>query len=440
MPQAPMTDKDWQIRKKQAETRAEAITAETKALEAEEANIRARKVLEATQAPPDPARQAEAQRLAQARQDKDLAEASSAEQQARINTWKAAAGAIGPSTIEGKVELGEKAGQMESALLSTKAMTAAASKIAEAVATLKTAPAAILVMPHGMAPDLTALNSLRGFNVLMSRALISANGSLAAALDAREKPGLEGVVAPAVAGIGIAVEAASKLLGYFRTDYTIGGTEANTDQPALAEAVAGRLHAALPNTRIYLQSVYAGNEARMVADFVDNELKPLAELHQQALDKIGRAATRLAVAETPADAAAPQPEPASSGQAAPTPDAARDARVYAAADRLGKLVALYEAAIDKLMADSAMDTLVRQYAIDARLNSEKAQVLVTRLHKAGGSHYVTKNLWNLFGAMPFKVMGGVVASYSLFDGISGQLLQSDTHAVHGGFQTANQLS
>ena len=435
MPEAPMTEEDLQSRKKQADARAEAITAETKALEAEEANIRARKALAATQAPPDPAKLAEAQGLAKARQDQDLAAASSAEQQARINIWKAAAGAIAPSTIEGKVELGEKAGQMESALLSTKAMSAAASKIAEAVATLKTAPVAILVMPHGVAPDLTALNSLRGFSALMSLALISAKGALEAAVDAKEKPGLEGVAAPAVAGIGIALEAASKLLGYFRTDYAIGGTDVNTDQPALAEAVAGRLRAALPNTCIYLPSVYAGSNVKMVADFVNAELKPLADLHQKAVDQIGRAAARLAPPERPADAVGPQPEPAPSGQAA-----APDARLHAAADRLRKLVVLYEAAIEKLMVDSAMDTLVRQYAIDARLNNEKAQVLVTRLHKAGGSHYVTKNLWNLFGAMPFKVMGGVVASYSLFDGISGQLLQSDTHAVHGGFQRANQLS
>lgn len=345
------------------------------------------------------------------------------EAQAHIATWKAAVGAIPASPVEDKVTLGDKAGQMESALLATRAMVTAARRVATAVGELKPLPAAIIVVPHGEAPDLKALNALRGFVALLTPALINAQRSLEAALSAKEFLGLGAAAAgPGIAGIGLALEAASKLLGYFRTEYTIGGTDSNADQLALAELVAGRLRAALPDTRVYLQTLYAGQQATLSTDFITKELQNLAKIHQDALDKLDRAAPLLAA--LPAQTAATAP----------------DARLPAAAERLGKLVALHDAMTAKLMADGAMDTLLRQYALEARLAGANAHVLVTRLHKAGGSHYVTKNLWNLFGAMPFKVMGGVIASYSLFDAIGGELLQSDTYPVHGGFETANRIS
>jgi hypothetical protein len=488
----PNDDKDWQTRMAAAEAHSAAIAAETKALEAEAANIRARKELETTQASLDPAKVAEAQRLAQARQVKELAEAGSAEQQAKINSLKAAVGAFSASPIEGKVELGDKAGQMESALLSTKAMITTASQVAAAVAKLATKPTAILVVPHGEMPDLKGLYGLRSFVAIMTLAFINANRSLESALSDKEMPGLELAGVPGVGGVGLALEAVSKLLGYFRTDYAFGGTESTEDQLALAELVAGRLCTDLPNTHIYLHSVYAGNAATTVTDFVTDELEPLAELHQQSLDRLDRAMALLATssaapldtadvntpaptngATTPADStptallSSPN-SPGAAGAAAsgsgdatslvdateertalpaptptaqiPPPHAARDAHVRAAADRLGKLVAIYQTAVDKLMAENGMDTLARQYALEAKLKTDNSRVLVTRLHKAGGSHYVTKNLWNLFGFMPFKVMGGAIASYSLFDWVNGELLQSETYAVHGGFKAANKLS
>ena len=60
--------------------------------------------------------------------------------------------------------------------------------------------------------------------------------------------------------------------------------------------------------------------------------------------------------------------------------------------------------------------------------------------KAGGSNYVQKDLWTgLLGFMPFKVMGGVVATYALFQGSSGVVLTSGVVPVHGGFYKVNDV-
>ena len=84
-----------------------------------------------------------------------------------------------------------------------------------------------------------------------------------------------------------------------------------------------------------------------------------------------------------------------------------------------------------------METLVRQYEVSQRLAGEGAVMLTAKVHKVGGSHYIEQNLWTSFGAMPFKVMGGVIVSYSLFEGKTSQLLASQLLPLHGGFESVN---
>ena len=53
-----------------------------------------------------------------------------------------------------------------------------------------------------------------------------------------------------------------------------------------------------------------------------------------------------------------------------------------------------------------------------------------------GSYYTKKNILTAFGAEPFFVAAGVVATYTLIDGSDGGVLASNLVPIHGGYYRA----
>jgi hypothetical protein len=118
---------------------------------------------------------------------------------------------------------------------------------------------------------------------------------------------------------------------------------------------------------------------------------------------------------------------------------AKAGRLQTATARLKKVVALYDTTIERLSSEGKFEMLARQHEISQKLADKTTYVLTAKMHKVGGSHYVEKNVWTTFGAMPFKVMGGVIVSYSLFEADSSKLVLSELLPVHGGFESAKAL-
>ncbi len=83
--------------------------------------------------------------------------------------------------------------------------------------------------------------------------------------------------------------------------------------------------------------------------------------------------------------------------------------------------------------------MIRELEVWNTLNGNSSLVLIVKMDRTGASSYVQKNLWTTFGKMPFKVMGGAIASYTLFQGTTGAVLASGLVPVHGGFSNANEV-
>lgn len=407
--------------------------AEAAAADAEAARLLALKKLADAQAPKDPAKEAAADAIAAAKLAKDMADAKKAQAESELAASKAKVGEVPSSGIQGSVELGDKAGSMETALLASRATSQASRLIAKAVKAEITEAVdeeagtkTIFIFPAGEPPDLKSLREFRAARELLIPEFIAAMRNVTAASN-------ESTLAAA----GIALDAVTKLLGFFRSDFKVGGTELSADQGLLAEAIAGQLRSketgdAIPE--VFVFSLYYKYDSKADAEFLSTELKPLDQKHAEALDVQREGEVR--VAALAAEAAAMTDEASKNKKAVLIQRAEILQRQI---DRLKKVIGLYDALRERLAAEGKMEALVRQFEVSQRLAADGAFMLTAKVHKVGGSHYVEKNLWTTFGAMPYKVMGGVIVSYSLFEGKSSRLVASQLLPVHGGFESANTL-
>ena len=85
-----------------------------------------------------------------------------------------------------------------------------------------------------------------------------------------------------------------------------------------------------------------------------------------------------------------------------------------------------------------LTTVVRDTVVADTLKNG-GMLLVAKVQKAVGSFYTKKNMWTLFGGMPFYNMGGVVVSFALLDGAAGTVIQAGIVPVHGGFVKSNRV-
>lgn len=430
MAQAQGTTEDWKVREEAAKARKGALDAEAAAAEAEVTRLIALKKLSDAQAPADPAKTATADAVAAAKAAKDVADAKKAQADSELAAFKAKIGEVPSSGIQGSVAIGDKAGSMETALLAARATATASRDIAKAVKTKVGANATVVIFPAGESPDLKGLREFRAVSELLKAEIIVSMRNVSAASNDNDNE-------LPIAAAGVAIDAVTKLLGFFRSDFNVGGSELTADQGALAEAVSGQLRSPASGTNIpivYIFSLYYKYDPASDAEFLNKELKPLQQLHSKAEEAQRTGESR--VASLNADAAKLT---ADSDKKKKAKLIEKAGRLQLTIDRLKKVIGLYDAMIDRLAGEGKMEALVRQFEISQRLAGKDTFVLTAKMHKVGGSHYVEKNLWTTFGAMPFKVMGGVIVSYSLFESQTSQLLASELMPIHGGFETANSV-
>ena len=419
-----------QITLDELQKRKTLVEAEKALIDAELARDEARRKQAAAQ-------QANKDALADAKSAKELAEARKAEIDAEHAQLKAKFGDIPTSGISGGVKLGDKAGAFETALLATRATMTAAVKLADALQSIPfaTPPARLLVFPAGEMPTFQATAAFMAQKAALATGMQSA---IRSAEDLRKHAaGAERMSTESLAAVGLGLEAVTRLLGFFRTDFEIGGSELAADHLLLAEAAGGELRKRFgTTTQIYLKSMFNPSAILHVVSGLPAELQLLQGLR-------GKAAA--IAAETERQVAALEQDVAKSGDTPAEREAkqARSARLAAERAVLDKLKTAIQACDTFfgrfLVPDDKTLAFIKEYEIWKSSQEANSYVLIVKMHKAGGSQYTEKNLWTTFGKMPFKVMGGVIVSYALFDGPSGALVRAGVVPVHGGFANADEV-
>lgn len=441
------------------ELKAKTAAASTaKALaDAEKAQIEAQRALERARKPPDAADEARQAQTATAKAKKEVSEAqkaaaeaakagadaTKAKAEAELAAFKARFGEVPASPYKGDVTLKENAGKTEALLLAAQAARSAAAAIAQA--TKKTKATEVMLIAS---PDVPTFDNLMRFRVELGIVQKTFDDMDRVSNAAREQeppapatsppvksaraPKRQRAVAP-VAAAGLALDAADNLLGFFRTDYTVGGIDLTLEDAMLINELAGRLTE--NGVTVYLPKVFNGKLMQtgedVIAELQDMALRR-AQTTSTAADHEQRTALWNERAEKEAD----------EGKKKEMTAAAEAHR--RAADAIGKATALYDSWFGKLSSPDEKSSVVpivaviRERALMNALDNGRS-LLVVKLHASGGSYYTKKNIWTVFGTMPFFHMGGTVASFALIAGTTGAVAAAGTVPVHGGFFKASRL-
>jgi len=412
---------EWKKEKDTAEAQAAALEARRKLVEARTALASAEAA-----ATRQGGRQLQEQ-IAAAKAAKEVAEARKAASEAELAAFKASLGEVPASGHSGTVDLKADAGKVEAALLAAKAVGTAAQKIRTTIGPPANPKASVVtIYSAALLPRFDLWATFRVQTGLAQKAFENAQ----AMTDTLEGRGLEMVPLPAAAGLTL--EAINNLLGFFRTDYTIGGIELTLDDALLVDAVAGALRAQGWTVRI--PGRYDTGMVAAAQDILDT-LSTLSQSNargREARAQHEKTAADMTEAAARATDAAKKTQLEEEGK-----------RHKEAAAAWQGAMALYEAfygtlatAGDKGLAP--LTALVRERSVTRALEAG-GKLLVVQLHNSGGAYYTKKNLWSLFGGMPLYHMGGTVAAFALFDGVSGEVGAAGIIPVHGGFVRAGKL-
>ena len=337
--------------------------------------------------------------------------------------FKALFGDVPSSGIQGSVETKDRAGVTEAALLAGRAVGLAAQQIAADLTSsdFPTCGTVLLLFAAADAPSFNGLLNFRAQQALLRQALADATRISIESHQRAPMPTVE--VVPSAAAVGMGLDAASRLLGFFRSDFSIGGVQLTVDDSMLVHALAGN-----PTLRqkyvVRLPAQYNPQALANPADGILQDLIALAALRAgngDAIDRHERAQAHFLTAS-----------------------AAASAQIHQAAlAALKGANALYDAFFTGLTtADDKgsvpLSAIAREEAVARDLDSGAA-LLVVKLQTAGGAHYTRKSLWTFFGWMPFYNMGGVVASYVLLSGREGDTLRSGVVPIHGGFFRSSRI-
>lgn len=411
--------------------------AEKAAIEAELARDDAKKKLADSQTPIDPQIKAKEAALDASKSAKEIADAQKARAEAEAAALKAKIGEVPQSGISGNVKLEQGAASFETALLAARAAVTASKLIADAVVQSASAVsgAKLLVFAAGEVPDFQAISVFFSQRTITLRALVDAVSLSDEATKAEAVSRTE-----SVAAAGVALDAVTKLLGFFKSDFEVRGSEVTADHSLLARAVAGELLVLLAGREVelHLKGTFNPSALATVANTFENELASLTFQRDKAAAALIDQERKSVDLQTKLSAiTGDTPEEKEFKR----PLGEQQKRHQVAADKLKAALTAYDTLVSKLASpDANLTALVRELDVWSTLNEPANLLLLVKMDKAGGSNFTQKNLWTGIFGMPFKVMGGVIASYSLFQGSTGAVLASGVVPVHGGFSKVDEIT
>jgi hypothetical protein len=411
-------------------------------VEAEKALLDAKKALDEANKAPDAAAKELKDKIAAAKAakeladaEKTLAESKKSQADAQLAAFKASLGEVPQAPYTGSVELKDKVGQTEAALLAARAVAEAAAILGDRIEELKlTGNRVVLVFPSSDLPTFNNLISFRVQTAIVKKAFddaMKASDEMVAKL-----PPLEAAVPP-IAAVGTVLDSVNKLLGFFKTDYSVGGVDVTPDDMILAYETADALRTRMKDWEIKLPSVY--NPAALT----DSGSEVITKLTNLSLSK-ETAASRVKLHASKAD------EIAQKASAAATPEAKQHLEKEAGkhrqiAEDLKRSILVFDSYFGKLMTLDEKSTvppvvpLVKEATIQNAMAVVNTSVMLVKIHKMGGGYFTKKNLWTVFLGLPLYFMGGAAITFGMLDGLSGKVLASGVIPVYGGFVLARKL-
>lgn len=399
-------------------------------LDAQKNLLDAQKALEKAQQPVDT-------RLEDLKNKKALADAQKDAATSETDALKAQLfGTVTGGPFTGAVELKDKAGVAEANLLASQAIRSAAVRIASRVRTVKQAdlkdvkpPEVKDAKPADLKPEATSKPAMYLFSVkdfpnfqrlltfrFRKELLKQAYQNAGVSIEAQEM-----VATPALVSAGL--DAFSKILGFFKSDFTVGGFELKPEESQLLFAVAGSLHA----WEVHLPAIYNPTAQASAVGQLAKELSELVRFRAKADSEAKALSTQIDVLDKGSEA-----------------EKKTAAALKPKLEQLKGVIALHDSFVSSLTTPDTngalpLASLAQEFAIDKALQEDKA-VLLIKLENAGGGYFVKKNLFTGLGAMPLYHMGGATASFLQLGGKAGQVLAADVVPVHGGFVKAGRVA
>jgi hypothetical protein len=342
---------------------------------------------------------------------KDLAEALKALSGSKPEESKPESGGVTQGPYTGSVDLKDKGGELPVALLEAKAVRDAARRVAKNLNDILTGGKDILIFASSEVPTFQNLAAYRAQFGLVERALAEALKEP----KGKAKFAKVAEIIPVLGGVGVALDAIDKLMGFFRTDYTVGGVEVPLDDSVLVLETANWLsrgHNVKLPALYYPKAILAARTA-----FFD-DLKNLAKRKAEA---VVRAAKQ--------------------GNAANPNDAQKNV-----SDNLKKAVAICDQFLTKMTTPNEktgqipIAVVVWENETFELLNNEGAYLLVLHIQKAGGGYLIKRNPWTFLGRTPLFFHGGAVVTYALLQGSDGQVCRSGVIPIYGGWVKVNEIN
>lgn len=225
---------------------------------------------------------------------------------------------------------------------------------------------------------------------------------------------------PGVGEVGTGIAALTNLIGYFGSEYSVGGSSIPPDnnmfEASLTRALLG-------------QGVRVRRPGRAAPTAMP---EAMADRFMAWDERTANAAARLAFAQARAKAYEKEPK-----RAAPWTKAA--GALQNAAGGASALYAWLATADPK--GGLVMGRVLAEQQLDADLKDERKRIayLYISVSSASGSHYSRRNLWTVLGDMPFWTMGSVVVGYQLVDPKSGVTIAADQIPFHGGYMRIHRV-
>ena len=411
--------------------------------DAQKAALDSQKALADAQEEPDPAKKATDDKVAAAKAAKDMADAEKsasdaqkAKADASLAALKAQIGEVPDSGIKGEVTVKEKAGILEAHLLAAKALGIAADRLVlELPADVDNKP--LLLYASAEVPSFQTLIAYRVQKAIVTKAF---NDATDASDDANKRAEPATEIAP-LAAAGLGLDAVTKLLGFFRSDYSVGGVEVSLDDSAFVHALAGRITTKRTKVAVQLPALYSAgalNSAGVLSDPVAKIIEDFTTLSKRKSTSMSGMARHDKLSAKFTEAANKATDDGAKAELL------KKAKLHKeASDALKSAIELYDNLFSKLTtADdkglAPFTTVIRETVL-ADLLLKDNLLLVVKLQKSGGAYYTKKNLWTFFGGMPFYNAGGVVVSYVLLHGDNGNVMASGLIPILGGFVRENKL-
>lgn len=331
-------------------------------------------------------------------------------QTAQINAQaardKAQIDRLGLPSFENKTTLQEGGGAIETAMLSTRAVSKAADEIAKKVSGHCKIEAVDKTENSDVAINLTQSTEVEPAQIVVLAGNEQINLNAGRVMTARIQYFIDNL--PPVKkshswnttystkfGFESLPSMATAVAGLFGNETTVSGVGLpEVDDQFLANAVAGRL-----GTCAILPSVGAG--------IIDIDDDPIGVMLREVVDQ--RNAAQLAV----------QSSKAKAGSA----DALR-------IERLKSVILEFDEFYKAIstIGDDGQNSLMRAILADRIATTRGIKLLRVAINRAGGTITNSKNIGTFFGGDPVRVSGGLIASFVLVDAKSGQVLVGDSLA------------